>query len=54
MSFTPPIKLIQYLIEHSIDLDSILSTPTFEGINMELIGDVLWRHQSFHRINGRL
>ncbi len=41
MSFTPPIKLIQYLIEHSTDLDIILNSPAFEGINMELIGDVL-------------
>ena len=35
MSFTPPIKLIQYLIEHSTDLDIILNSPAFEGINMD-------------------
>ena len=48
MSFTPPIKLIQYLIEHSIDLDSHIEvSPTFEGVNMELIGDVLSAASNF-------
>lgn len=54
MSFTPPVKLIKFLIEHSIDLDSILGMPIFEGVNMDLIGDVLSAAQIFHRTNGHL
>jgi alkylation response protein AidB-like acyl-CoA dehydrogenase len=49
MSFTPPIKLIQYLIEHSTDLDIILNSPAFDGINMELIGDVLSAASNFSK-----
>ena len=47
MSFTPPVKLIKFLIEHSIDLDSILGMPIFEGVNMDLIGDVLSAASNF-------
>jgi len=47
MSFTPPVKLIKFLIEHSIDLDSILGMPIFEGVNMDLISDVLSAASNF-------
>ena len=41
MSFTPPVKSIQYLLNHSVDLDAILAAPAFEDVNRELIGDIL-------------
>lgn len=41
MSFTAPAKSIQFLLNHSVDLDAILSAPAFEDVNRELIGDIL-------------
>ena len=41
MTFTAPAKSIQFLLNHSVDLDSILSLPAFEEVNRELIGDIL-------------
>jgi len=41
MTFTAPAKSIQFLLNHSVDLDSILSLPAFSDVNRELIGDIL-------------
>ena len=41
MSFTAPAKSIQFLLNHSVDLDAILAAPAFEDVSRELIGDIL-------------
>lgn len=41
MSFTAPVKSIQFLLNYSVDLDAILKAPAFEDVNRELIGDIL-------------
>ncbi len=41
MTFTPPAKSIQFLLNHSVDLEAVLSAPAFEEVNAELIGDIL-------------
>ena len=41
MSFTAPTKSIQFLLNHSVDLEAILAAPAFEDVNRELIGDIL-------------
>ena len=41
MSFTAPAKSIQFLLNHSVDLDAILAAPAFADVNRELIGDIL-------------
>ena len=41
MTFTAPAKSIQFLLNHSVDLDAILSLPAFAEVNRELISDIL-------------
>ena len=41
MSFNAPKKSIQFLLNHSIDLDAVLAAPAFEDVSRELIGDIL-------------
>ena len=41
MSFTAPAKSIQFLLNHSVDLEAILAAPAFEDVSRELIGDIL-------------
>ena len=41
MSFTAPVKSIQFLLNHSVDLDAVLAAPAFADVNRELIGDIL-------------
>ena len=41
MTFTAPAKSIQFLLNHSVDLDAILSAPAFSDVNRELISDIL-------------
>ena len=41
MTFTAPAKSIQFLLNHSVDLDAILSLPAYVEVNRELISDIL-------------
>ena len=41
MSFNAPKKSIQFLLNHSIDLEAVLAAPAFEDVSRELIGDIL-------------
>jgi len=41
MTFTAPAKSIQFLLNHSVDLDAILSAPAFAEVTRELISDIL-------------
>ena len=41
MTFSAPKKSIQFLLNHSVDLDAILAAPAFAEVSRELIGDIL-------------
>ena len=41
MTFTAPVKSIQFLLNHSVDLKAIMAKPAFSDVNDELIRDIL-------------
>jgi alkylation response protein AidB-like acyl-CoA dehydrogenase len=41
MSFQAPVKAMQFLLRHGVDMDKITALPKFDDATEELIGDVL-------------
>ena len=47
MTYTPPIKAIQYLLKHAVDIDEILDTELHSDVGHDLISDILEGASSF-------
>lgn len=49
MTFNAPQKSMQFLLNHSVDMDGLRALPQFEEASEELVGDVLTGAASFAR-----